>query len=34
MAPARCHFVFLLFGQDRFQRIPRLGDMRQVDLWL
>jgi hypothetical protein len=34
MAPTRCHFLFLLLGQDRFHHIPRLGDVRQVNLRL
>jgi hypothetical protein len=34
MAPSRRQFVFLLFGKDRFQRISRLGNMRQIDLGL
>lgn len=34
MAPARCQFVFLLFGKDRLQRIAWLRNMREVDLRL
>jgi hypothetical protein len=34
MTSSRRQFVFLLLGENRLQRIARLGDMRQVDLGL
>jgi hypothetical protein len=34
VAFARGRFVFLLLGQDRLERIARLGDVREINLRL
>jgi hypothetical protein len=34
VASARSRFIFLLFGQNRLERIARLGDVREVNLRL
>jgi hypothetical protein len=31
MSVARLFLVFLFLGQDRFEHVARLGDMREVD---